>query len=90
MMEESLTADFSLIRAAVADKNGNLTYNKTARNFNPIMAAAGRKTIVETEKLVEIGQLDPEFIHTPGIYVQTLIVGQQQKRIEKMTISTEL
>ncbi|CAN7594560.1 CoA transferase subunit A [Paenibacillus sp. LjRoot56] len=90
MMEESLTANFSLIRAAIADKNGNLTYNKTARNFNPIMAAAGRKTIVETEQLVEVGQLDPENIHTPGIYVQSLIVGQQQKRIEKMTFSTEL
>jgi 3-oxoacid CoA-transferase subunit A len=90
MMEEALTANFSLIRAAVADKNGNLTYNKTARNFNPIMAAAGRKTIVETEQLVEVGQLDPENIHTPGIYVQSLIVGQQQKRIEKMTIRTEL
>ncbi|KRF09618.1 succinyl-CoA--3-ketoacid-CoA transferase [Paenibacillus sp. Soil766] len=90
MMEESLTANFSLIRAAVADKNGNLTFNKTGRNFNPIMATAGRKTIVETEQLVEVGQLDPENIHTPGIYVQSLIVGQQQKRIEKMTLSTEL
>jgi 3-oxoacid CoA-transferase subunit A len=89
MMEEALTADFSLIRAAIADKNGNLTYNKTARNFNPIMAAAGHKTIVETEQLVEIGQLVPEYIHTPGIYVQTLIVGQQQKKIEKMTIRAE-
>ncbi|OAS22096.1 CoA transferase subunit A [Paenibacillus oryzisoli] len=90
VLEEALTADFSLIRAAVADKKGNLTYNKTARNFNPLMAAAGRKTIVETEQLVEPGQLDPLHIHTPGIYVQTLIVGQQQKRIEKMTISHEL
>lgn len=88
LLEESLTADFSLIRAAVADRNGNLMYNKTARNFNPIMAAAGSKTIVETEQLVEIGHLDPEYIHTPGIYVQTLLVGQQQKRIEKKTIAS--
>jgi 3-oxoacid CoA-transferase subunit A len=90
LMEEALTADFSLIRAAVADKKGNLIYNKTARNFNPIMAAAGRKTIVETEQVVDVGQLNPEYIHTPGIYVQTLIVSQQQKRIEKLTVSSEL
>jgi 3-oxoacid CoA-transferase subunit A len=86
VMEESLKADFSLIRAAKADGAGNLVYNKTARNFNPLMAAAGRITIAETEEWVAQGELDPEHIHTPGIYVQRLIVGQQQKRIERLTI----
>jgi 3-oxoacid CoA-transferase subunit A len=86
VMEEALKADFSLIRAAKADGAGNLVYNKTARNFNPLMAAAGRITIAETEEWVAQGELDPEHIHTPGIYVQRLIVGQQQKRIERLTI----
>lgn len=86
LLEEALTADFSLIRAAKADGAGNLVYNKTARNFNPLMATAGRITIVETEAWVAQGQLDPEHIHTPGIYVQRIIVGQQSKRIEKLTI----
>lgn len=87
LLEEALTADFSLIRAAASDRMGNLTYNKTARNFNPIMAAAGRTTIVETERLIEDGFLATNHIHTPGIYVQQLIVGQQQKRIEKLTVT---
>ncbi|WP_019536157.1 CoA transferase subunit A [Paenibacillus ginsengihumi] len=85
LLEEALTADFSLIRAARADTMGNLVYNKTARNFNPMMAAAGRVTIAEAEELVAPGELDPESIHTPGIYVQSLIVGKQRKRIEKLT-----
>ncbi len=85
VLEHALTADFSLIRAAKADRMGNLIYNKTARNFNPIMAAAGKVTIAETEQIVEIGQLDPEMIHTPGIYVQKLITAVQEKRIERLT-----
>lgn len=85
LLEEALTADFSLIRAARADTMGNLVYNKTARNFNPMMAAAGRVTIAEAEELVAPGELDPQSIHTPGIYVQSLIVGKQRKRIEKLT-----
>ncbi len=85
VLEHALQADFSLIRAARSDRMGNLVYNKTARNFNPMMAAAGKVTIVETEALEETGQLDPELIHTPGIYVQKIIVGQQQKRIERLT-----
>lgn len=89
LLEEAITADFSLIRCTVADRMGNLVYNKTARNFNPLMAAAGRVTIAETEQIVETGQLDPDRIHTPGIFVQKLIVGRQQKRIEKMTIRKE-
>lgn len=85
LLEEALQADFSLVRAVKADKAGNLMYNLTARNFNPMMAAAGKITIAEVEELVEIGELNPEHIDTPGIYVQRLIVGKQQKRIEKLT-----
>lgn len=87
LLEYGMTADFSLIRAAKGDKMGNLIYNKTARNFNPMMAAAGKVTIAEVEELYEIGELDPDQIHTPGIYVQHLVVGQQEKRIERLTVS---
>ncbi|MGD7007898.1 CoA transferase subunit A [Metabacillus sp. 84] len=86
VLEEVLTADFSLVRAIQADKMGNLVYSKTARNFNPMMAAAGKVTIAETEELVETGQINPDHIHTPGIYVQRLIVGEQQKKIERRTV----
>lgn len=85
MLVEALKADFSLVRAYLGDKMGNLVYNKTASNFNPMMAAAGKVTIAEVEQIVEIGQINEEHIHTPGIYVQKLIVGKQQKRIEKLT-----
>lgn len=85
MLEEAITADFALIRAAKADKAGNLVYNKTAQNFNPMMAAAGRITIAEVEEIVEIGDIDPAHVHTPGIYVQRLIQGKQEKRIERLT-----
>lgn len=87
LLEYGMTADFSLVRAAKGDKMGNLIYNKTARNFNPMMAAAGKVTIAEVEELYEIGELDPDQIHTPGIYVQHLVVGQQEKRIERLTVS---
>ncbi|EIT87283.1 3-oxoacid CoA-transferase subunit A [Fictibacillus macauensis ZFHKF-1] len=86
LLEEALVADFSLIRAMHGDYAGNLIYHKTARNFNPMMAAAGSVTIAEVEELHEIGQLTPDHIHTPGIYVQKMIVGQQQKRIERLTV----
>ncbi|MEF3306007.1 CoA transferase subunit A [Paenibacillus sp. GYB003] len=85
LLEHALKADFSLIRGWKADRGGNVVYRKTARNFNPLMAAAGGVTIAEVEQLVEIGELDPDAIHTPGIYVQRLVVGAQQKRIEKRT-----
>jgi 3-oxoacid CoA-transferase subunit A len=85
LLEEAFTADFSLVRAWKADKMGNLVYRKTARNFNPMIAAAGKITIAEVEELVEIGELDPDHIHTPSIYVQRLIVGKQEKRIERLT-----
>lgn len=88
VLETSLTADFALIRACEADVYGNLVYNKTARNFNPIMATAGSITIAETERLVEAGRIDADRIHTPGIFVHSLVVGEQQKRIEKLTVAS--
>lgn len=89
LLEEALVADFSFIRAWKGDRAGNLVYRKTARNFNPIMAAAGKVTIAEVEELVEVGELDPDDIHTPGIYVQRVVVGQQQKRIERFTVQSK-
>ncbi|CAM3149821.1 CoA transferase subunit A [Filibacter tadaridae] len=88
VLEESLRADFALVRAAKADKFGNLIYNKTAQNFNPMMAAAGRFTIAEVEEIVETGDLDPAMIHTPSIYVQGLLQADQEKRIERLTLSS--
>ncbi|MBO1001474.1 CoA transferase subunit A [Pseudogracilibacillus auburnensis] len=85
LLEDALTADFSLIYAKKADRMGNLIYQKTTRNFNPIMAAAGKVTIAEVEEIVQIGELEPDFIHSPGIYIQRMIEGVQQKRIERLT-----
>lgn len=89
LLQTSLKADFSLIRAAVGDRYGNLIYNKTARNFNPMMAAAGNVTIAEVEQLLETGAIEPDHVHTPGIYVQGLIEGAQEKRIERLTTRQE-
>ena len=86
LLEEALTADVSLVRAWKADTMGNLVFHKTAQNFNPIMAAAGEVTIAEVEEIVEAGELDPGEIHTPGIYVQGIIQGDQEKRIERLTV----
>jgi 3-oxoacid CoA-transferase subunit A len=86
LLEEALTADFSIVRAWKGDKMGNLVYHKTARNFNPMIAAAGKVTIAEVENLYEVGELDPNSIHTPSIYVQSLIEGNQEKRIERLTV----
>lgn len=86
LLEEALTADFSIVRAWKGDKMGNLVYHKTARNFNPMIAAAGRVTIAEVEHLYEAGELDPNSIHSPSIYVQSLIEGTQEKRIERLTV----
>lgn len=85
LLEDALTADFSLIYAKKADPMGNLINQKTTRNFNPIMAAAGKVTIAEVEEIVQIGELEPDFIHSPGIYIQRMIEGVQQKRIERLT-----
>ena len=82
-MEESIYGDFALIKAWKADKAGNVMFRKTARNFNENMAKAAKTTIVEIEELVEIGDLDPNDVHLPGIYVDRLLVGQTfEKRIE--------
>jgi 3-oxoacid CoA-transferase subunit A len=87
LLEYPLTADFALIKAWRADKMGNLQYRKTARNFNPIMAAAGKITIVEVEEIVEVGELDPDQIHTPSIYVQRIVLNEKpEKRIERRTV----
>jgi 3-oxoacid CoA-transferase subunit A len=85
ILETGLVADVSLVKAWKADKEGNLIYRKTARNFNPMMATAGRKTLVEVEEIVEVGELDPDQIHTPGIFVDRIICGTFEKRIEKRT-----
>jgi len=86
LLEEALTADVSLVRAWKADKMGNLVYRKTAQNFNPNMATAGAITIAEVEEIVEIGELDPDEIDTPSIYVQGIVQGDQEKRIERLTV----
>jgi 3-oxoacid CoA-transferase subunit A len=79
-------ADFSLVKAWKADKFGNLIFKKTAMNFNPMIATAGKITVVEVEEIVEPGELDPNYIHTPGIYVDRIIVGNFEKRIEQRTV----
>lgn len=85
ILETGLTADIALVKAWKADKEGNLVYRKTARNFNPMMATAGKVTVVEVEEIVEIGKLDPDQIHTPGIFVDRIVLGRHEKRIEKRT-----
>lgn len=89
ILEESLTADFSIIRAYKADTMGNLIFRKTAMNFNPMMATAGKITVAEVEEIVEPGELDPNYIHTPGIYVDRIIQGKFEKRIERKTLKTQ-
>lgn len=86
ILERSLVADVALVKAQKADKAGNLIFNKTARNFNPDVATAGKVTIVEVEQLVETGELNPDQIHLPGIYVHRIVVNANpEKRIEKVT-----
>jgi 3-oxoacid CoA-transferase subunit A len=88
LMEKWLKADFSIVKAWKGDTAGNLIFRGTARNFNPLMAAAGKICIAEVEELVEVGALDPNQIHTPGIYVQRIFQGiNYQKRIEQRTIT---
>lgn len=85
ILEEAIVGDFAIVKAWKADCQGNLVYRKTARNFNPMAATAGKITVVEVEELVEVGDLDPDEIHTPGIYVDRLIIGTFEKRIEQRT-----
>ncbi len=88
VMERSLTADVALVKAYKADKAGNLVFRKTARNFNPDVATAGKITVVEVEELVEVGEIDPDSIHLPGIYVHRIVVNANpEKHIEQRTVS---
>ena len=90
ILEESLTADVALVKAYKADKAGNLIFRKTAQNLNPVCAMAGKITIAEVEEIVEIGVLDPDEIHLPGIYVNRIVLNAQpEKRIEQMTLKAE-
>ena len=87
ILEHALTADFAIVKAWKGDRFGNLIYKGTARNFNPVMAMAGKITIAEVEELVESGELDPNFIHTPGVFVQRIFQGARyEKRIEQRTV----
>jgi 3-oxoacid CoA-transferase, A subunit len=86
VMERGLTADLSIVKAWKGDREGNLVFRKTARNFNPMMATAGKVTVAEVEELVDIGQIDPDHIHTPGIYVDRIVQGTFEKRIEQLTV----
>lgn len=86
ILEESVTGDFAIVKAWKADRYGNLVYRHTAQNFNPMAATAGKITVVEVEEIVEPGELDPTQIHTPGIYVDRLIKGTFEKRIEQRTV----
>lgn len=87
LMEKAFEADFAIVKAWKGDTAGNLIYNSTARNFNPLMAMAGKITIAEVEELVPAGELDPDHIHTPGIYVHRIFQGQKyEKRIEQRTV----
>lgn len=86
VLEEGIVCDFALVRASVADTAGNLIFHKATRNFNPLCAMAGKITIVECERLVEAGAIDPEEVHLPGIFVQRIVkVGPEGKRIERVT-----
>ena len=86
ILEEAIRGDFALVKGWKADWYGNVVYRHTAQNFNPLMATAGRITVVEVEEIVPPGELPPSAIHTPGIYVDRLIVGQFEKRIEQRTL----
>ena len=90
LLEHAITADFALVRAAKGDRHGNLVFHASARNFNPVVAMAGRVTVAEVEELVEPGVLDPDEIHLPGVFVQRVVVvpaDQREKRIEKRTVT---
>ena len=86
ILETGLVADLSIVKAWKGDEQGNLVFRKTARNFNPMMATAGKVTVAEVEEIVPLGSLDPDQIHTPGIYVKRMIKGNHEKRIEQRTV----
>ncbi|MGE7020880.1 CoA transferase subunit A [Solibacillus cecembensis] len=90
ILERAITGDFALVKAWKADRSGNLVFRKTSRNFNPLVATAGKVTIVEVEELVEVGELEPDEIHLPGIYVQRIVHSQSyEKRIERRIVREE-
>ena len=86
ILERGIVGDFALVAAAKGDRLGNLVYRKAARNFNPMAATAGRVTIAEVEELVDLGGLDPENVHTPGVFVARVVVAPREKRIERRTV----
>ncbi|WP_298327532.1 CoA transferase subunit A [Asticcacaulis sp.] len=86
VLETGLVADLSIVKAWKADERGNLIFRKTARNFNPMMATAGKVCVAEVEEIVPVGSLDPDSIHTPGIYVDRIVQGRFEKRIEQRTV----
>ena len=89
VLEPAITGDYALVKAWKADEAGNLVFRRTARNFNPMMATAGRVTIAEVEEIVPAGSLDPDHVHTPGVFVQRLVKGEvYEKRIEQRTVRT--
>jgi 3-oxoacid CoA-transferase subunit A len=89
VLERAIVCDFALVHARYGDRHGNLVYEKSAQNFNPLCAAAGRVTIAEVEELVEPGELDPMLVHTPGIFVQRVVQVQTDKRIERRTVRAD-
>lgn len=88
LMEEAIVGDFAIVKGWKADRYGNIIYRHTAQNFNPLAASAGKITIVEVEEIVEAGELDPTHIHTPGIYVDRIVLGTFEKRIEQRTVKS--
>lgn len=86
LLEEAIVGDFAIVKGWKADRYGNVIYRHTAQNFNPLAATAGKITVVEVEEIVEVGELDPAQIHTPGIYVNRVVLGTFEKRIEKRTV----
>jgi len=86
VMERGIVGDFSLVAAWKGDRYGNLVYRKSARNFNPMAATAGKICIAEVEELVEVGELDPDHVHTPGVFVHRVVVAPRKKRIEQRTV----
>ena len=88
ILEKGIVADLSIVKAWKADEQGNLIYRKTARNFNPVAAMCGKICVAEVEEIVPTGTLDPDLIHTPGIFVQRIIKGNHEKRIEQRTLKT--
>jgi 3-oxoacid CoA-transferase subunit A len=89
VLERGIRTDFALVHARYGDRHGNLVYEKSAQNFNPLCASAGKITIAEVEEIVEPGELDPMLVHTPGIFVQRVVLARNvEKRIEKRTVTS--